>query len=71
MHPDRPFTSADYRQIQDHYARLIRRHFPYRTDVQMLFSPLDLSPLLQSAAAPLLALAARAAFTAISGANRT
>jgi hypothetical protein len=71
LHPDRPFTSADYRQVQDHYARLIRRHYPYRTAVQMLLRPMDLSPLLQSAATPLLAFTARAALSAISGADRT
>jgi len=71
LYPDRPFTSADYRQVQDHHARLIRRHYPCRTAVQMLLGPMDLSPALQSAATPLLALTARAAFTVMSGANRT
>jgi hypothetical protein len=71
LHPDRPFTSADYRQVQDHYARLIRRHYPYRTAVQMLLRPLDLSPLLQSAVAPLLGIGARAGLSAIGRANRT
>jgi hypothetical protein len=71
LHPDRPFTSVEYRQVQDHYASLIRRHYPYRTAVQMLLRPMDLSPILQSAATPLLAFTARAALSAISGADRT
>jgi hypothetical protein len=55
LHPDRPFTPADYRATRDHYARLARRHYPYRTAARMLIEPLRLSPIVASAATPLLA----------------
>ena len=71
LHPDRPFTSADYRQVQDHCAGLIRAHYPCRTAVQMLLGPLNLSPILQSAMTPLLAPTVRAGLSAISRAHRT
>jgi rubrerythrin len=59
LHPDRPFTPAEYSGVRRHYARLARRHYPYRTAAQMLLRPLGLSPSVQSAAIPLFTLAGR------------
>jgi rubrerythrin len=59
LHPYQRFTAADYRAIQHHYAPRARRHCRYRSAAQMLLRPLQLSPALQSAATPVLALAGR------------
>jgi hypothetical protein len=55
LHPDRPFTGPAYREINGHYARMIREHYPYRTAARMLLRPLRLRPILQSVLSPLLA----------------
>jgi hypothetical protein len=59
LHPDRPFTTARYREVLHHYAGPIRHHCPYRRAAQMLLRPLRLGPAVQSIATPLCALAGR------------
>ncbi|MCG6860795.1 MAG: hypothetical protein LJE70_05890 [Chromatiaceae bacterium] len=57
LHPAQRFTPVDHRRIKRRYARLARRHYPYRTAAWMLLTPLRLSPILQSTTTPLLAFA--------------
>ena len=57
LNPDRTFNDADYQSVQRHYAGLARHHYPFRTAARMLLRPLRMSPVLQSTAIPVLALA--------------
>jgi hypothetical protein len=57
MHPGQWLTAAEYGRIKRHYARLARRHYPYRTAARMLLRPLRRSPALQSATISFLAVA--------------
>lgn len=59
LHPGQRFSRADYRRIKRHYARLVRRHYPYGIAARMLLRPLRLGRISQSAVAPLLACAGR------------
>lgn len=61
-HPERSFTDAEYRAFRRHYAPLARRHYPYRTAVNMFLKSMRIRPSLRRAATPLLTLGARLLF---------